>query len=49
MKKLKKVKKGIMAVPVLIIGSVLGLFFMTFMAIFVRKKGKNKDKKKAKK
>ena len=42
--KLKKTKTGLKKIPIAIISLTLGAFFLAFLALFVRKKGKKKKK-----
>lgn len=44
--KFKKAKKSFMKIPIAIISLVLGTFFITFLALFIRKKGKKKNNNK---
>lgn len=39
-RKIKKAKNGILKIPIAIITLVFGAFFLVFLAIFIRKKGK---------
>jgi hypothetical protein len=42
--KFEKAKTGLKKIPVAIISLVLGTFFLTFLALFIRKKGKKGKK-----
>ena len=42
--KLSKTKIGLKKIPIAIISLVFGAFFLTFLALFIRKKGKKNKK-----
>ncbi len=42
--KIKNAKTRLKKIPIAIISLIFGTFFFAFLAIFIRKKGKNKNK-----